>query len=261
VNLGNYWQENKRFVTVVAGGALVFLIGYLVLSGRYGSSISGARGQLARLEGDLRKAHYTSADRDAAIAENDALRSSVETLAARAHFAPRAGFRIDRGAGAPSPSSQYLRALNAVRDDLLPRANRANVKLDAGLGMPALSPTREDLIERHLEALDVVDTVLGMAIACGVARVESIAVRTDPGLSSRQGVGPIERTQIQFSFEGRAQPLVELLARTQRAPDGRALLVHEVELIASKSKPGDARLDLTLVAARLAAPEETEESL
>ena len=34
MDLENYWQENKNFVLSVAGGALVFLIGFLVQIGR-----------------------------------------------------------------------------------------------------------------------------------------------------------------------------------------------------------------------------------
>ena len=261
MDLNSYWQENKRFVTTVVLGAIVFFAAYLIVGGRYEGAISSKRGELSRLQGDLRKSHYTSSDLDDAEAENEGLKQAVVTLAGRTDFEPRPTFGIDRAPGAASAGSQYLRALTEVRDTLIPRANRANMKLDPGLGMPALSPTRDDQIERYLEALDVVDTVANLAIQCGVSRIERIAVRPDPGLSSRQGVGEIERTQIQFSFEGPARPLTELLARTQRPPDGRALLLQDVEMIASKGKTGDARLDLTVVAARLHQPAAAEESL
>jgi len=261
VDLNSYWQENKRFVTSVAAGAAVFFVAYLVVGGRYEGAITSKRGELARLEGDLRKSHFTAGDYDEAEAENETLQAAVSTLAKGADFEPRERFRIDRAPGAPSAGSQYLRALSEVHDTLIPRANRANMRIDPGLGMPALSPTRDDQIERYLEALDVIDTVANLAIQCNVSRVQEIAVRIDPGLSSRQGVGAIERTQIQFSFEGPAMPLTELLARTQRPPDGRALLIEDVEMLASKSKVGDARLDLTVVAARLHQPAAEAEAL
>ena len=31
MDLNDYWQENKRFLTIVAGGLLVFLIGEMVI--------------------------------------------------------------------------------------------------------------------------------------------------------------------------------------------------------------------------------------
>ena len=251
MDFNDYWQENKRFVTTVAIGAVVFLIAYVILSGKYSDAISAKNAQKRGLDQQLNASLFSASDLTAAEDENEALRSTVDELAARADFAPRELFQLDRSAGAPSVNSQYLRALSEVRDQLIPRANRRNMKIDPGLGMPALSPTREDQIERYLEALDLIDTVANIAIEVGVRRVDRIAIRLDPALGTRQGVGRIEKTRVKISFEGPAMPLTQLLARIQRPADGRPLLVDEVEMIASKSKPGDARLDLTVIAARL----------
>ncbi|MEM7306035.1 MAG: hypothetical protein AAF682_05160 [Planctomycetota bacterium] len=260
MDLNEYWQENKRFVTMVAIGALVFLIGYLVLDGKYESAISSQNLQKARLDSELRKSLFSAADLDDAEDENERLNAAVEELSARADFEPRELFRIDRGGGAPSVNSQYLRALTDVRDRLIPRANRSNMKLDPGLGMPELSPTREEQIERYLEALDIIESVADLAIEAGVRRLDEITIRLDPALGSRQGVGRIERTRVKFSFEGEAKPLTQLMARTQRTSEGRQLLIDEVEMIASKSRPGDSRLDLTMVAARLQVPTTEEDA-
>jgi hypothetical protein len=258
MDLNDYWQENKRFVSAVAAGALIFLIAYLVVGNRYDDRITQQRADQVRLESEMRKSHYTAQDFAEAEDENESLRAAVETLAGGAAFRPRPAFRIDK-ASSVSASSQYLRAMNDVSAALIPRAKRANMKLDEGLGMPALSPTRDDDIERYLEGLDVIETVANLAIDCGVQRVERIAVRLDPGLSLRQGVGRIERTEVTFGFEGAAQPLVELLARTQRPPDGRPLCIADVEMSASRFKPGDATLELKLVAVRLHAPADSED--
>ena len=144
--------------------------------------------------------------------------------------------------------------MNDVSATLIPRAKRANMRIDEGLGMPALSPTRDDDIERYLEALDVIDTVASLAIDCGVERIERINVRLDAGLGLRQGVGRIERTQIEFTAEGAAKPLIELLARTQRPPDGRPLCLGDVEMTSSRFKEGDGTLTMTVIAVRLHEP-------
>jgi hypothetical protein len=261
MDLNDYWQENKRFVSTVAAGAVVFLIAYLVVGGRYEGQIGAQRGERVRLQGKLRDAHYTQADYGEAEDENDALVRAVDRLSAAVAFRPREAFHVDRSAGAPSAGSQYLRAMNDVSAALIPRAKRANMQVDEGLGMPALSPTREDDIERYLEALDVIDTTLNLAIDCGVQRVDDVAVRLDPGLSTRQGVGRVERTEVRFRFEGAAAPLTELLARLQRPPDGRPLTVQELEMVASRFKPGDASLELKLAAVRLHPPTPEEEDL
>jgi hypothetical protein len=258
MDMNDYWQENKRFVSMTAAGAVVFLVAYLVVGGRYEGKIAGQRTERVKLEGKLRETHFTEADYAAAEDENEALIAAVETLSAGVAFQPREGFQIDPGAG--SAGSQYLRAMNDVTAALIPRAKRANMKVDEGLGMPALSPTRDDEIERYLEALDVIDTTLNLAIDCGVERVEEINVRLDPTLSTRQGVGRVERTEVRFRFEGAAAPLTELLARLQRPPDGRPLTVQELEMVASRFKPGDASLELKLAAVRLHPPVEEEEA-
>ena len=223
--LNEYWQENKRFVTMVAVGALVFLIAYLVLDGKYKSAIQSKNVQRSKLDGELKQSLYTTADLDAAEEENEALNAAVGALAAQADFEPRAMFRLRDGAA--SAGSQYLSALSEVREDLIPRANRNNLKLDPGLGMPALSPTREDQIERYLEALDIIDSIANLAIDVGVRRIDKIDIRLDPGLGTRQGVGRIERTRVKFSFEGAAHapdPADDALpahARRPGAADGR----------------------------------------
>jgi hypothetical protein len=259
MDLNDYWQENKRFVSMVAGGALVFLIAYLVVGSRYDGKIAQQRGERVKLESEMRRTHFTAQDYDEAEAENEALLAAVETLTGGAAFHARDAFRVDRASGV-SAGSQYLRAMNDVAASLIPRAKRANMPIDEGLGMPVLSPTRDDDIERHLEALDVIDTVANLAIDCGVGRVERIGVRLDPGLRVRQGVGRIEVTTVEFTFEGPAQPLAELLARTQRPPDGRPLCVSEVAMIASRFKPGDATLELKIAVVRLHAPVDEEDA-
>ena len=259
MDLNDYWQENKRFVTIVAAGALAFLIAYFVIGNRYEGQIARQRTQQVQLEGEMRKSHFTAQDYDEAERENEALRAAVDALAGGAAFRARDAFRVERASGM-SAGSQYLRAMNDVAGTLIPRAKRANMRIDEGLGMPALSPTRDDDIDRYLDALDVIDTVANLAIDCGVERVESIQVRLDPGLTLRQGVGRIERTEVTFGFEGEAAPLAELLARTQRPPDGRPLAVSEVEMVASRFKPGDASLTLKLAAIRLHEPVGEEEA-
>lgn len=257
MDLNDYWQENKRFVTTVAIGAAVFLIAYSLLAGSYGDKIGAKQSRRVTLQGELAAALFTASDLAAARAENEALRAAVEELTPRADFQARDAFRLT-GAGA-SAGSQYLRALTEVRETLIPRANRNNLQLDPSLGMPSFSPTKEDEIERYLQALDVVDTVANLAIDAGVRRMDKIQVRLDPGLGTRGGVGAIERTRVKFQLEGPALPLARLLVATQRPPDGRVLMIDDVEMVSSRQKEGEARLDLTVTAARLRPPVREEE--
>ena len=85
---------------------------------------------------------------------------------------------------------------------------------------------------------------------CG--RLEKIQIKLDPGLLSRAGLGSVERTRIQLTVTGASGSLTSFLGRTQRPRDGRVLHVEDVEMIPSRNKKDEVRLDLTVVLARLA---------
>ena len=251
MDLNDYWQENKRFVTTVAAGATVFLVGYLILSGRYEERIGAQKSQERTLRSELGGELFSIEDLETAEDQNEALVAAVEALEAGTAFRPRDLFRLRKGGGAGSASSQYLQVLDQVRAELVPRAKRNSMQIVEGLGMPELSPTREDEIERYLEALDVIETVVLLAIQAGARNLDKINVRLDPNLSTRQGVGSVETTRITFHFDGPALPLTQVLKNSQRPPDGRPLLVDEVAMVALAAKPGEARLEFTVAVARL----------
>ena len=257
MDLNDYWQENKRFVTSLACGVLVFVAGRAAIGSVYDAEIRSMRRDIAQRQADLKKPMYTSAQLADARTENEALVDAFDTLRDATRFEPRPEFRPVAGQG--SASNQYLRALSRVREELLARANRGNVQVDAALGMPSLSPTREAEIVRYLEALDVIETVVGMAIDARVERIERLQVRLDPGLSSREGLGEVERTRVAFTLTGTSLALTRLLTATQRPRDGRVLHVDELEMVPSRSKEDEVRLELTLVIARLAAARGSEE--
>jgi len=251
MDLNDYWQENKRFVATVAGGVAVFLVGFFVLDSVYGQKIASTERRIAGFRSDLAQDLFSSADRTVAAQENEELRGAVATLSERLAFAPREGFRLDPALG--SSASQYQRALTAVREDLFQRANRANLALEAELGMPKFSPTREEEIERYLEALDVIDSAVRLGISAGVRRMEDIRVRLDPGLSSNVGLGRVESTRVELVVVGSSLAVTRFLVSTQRA-EGRALSVSELEMSQARNKDDEVRLDLTLVVPRLRPP-------
>ena len=255
----DFWQENKRAVTSIALGLLVFAIAVMVRDSFFESEIGATRARITRLQRELAEPLFTAAQKTAAEEDNAELTAAVEALREAVSFRTREEFRIDVELG--SLPNQYLRALTRVREDLLPLANRANLIVDSGLGMPKLSPTREAEIERYLQALDVIDVVLRDAIGAGVARVDEIQIRLDPGLTSRAGLGTVERTRVEFTVAGDSQALTRLLSGTQRVRDGRHLLVGDVELVPARGREDQLRLDLTVVIARIAEAASAEEEV
>jgi hypothetical protein len=258
MDLGAYWQENKRFVVGVGAGTLLFLVGLAVESSLWEGERNETRRRIQGLRNKLAEASYGADDLAQAERENAALRAAVERLGAAATFEPRAEFA--RSAQGASASNQYLRAISRVREELESRANRAGIEIDPKLGMPELSPTVEAEIERYLEALDLVETVLDLAIRARVERVDKIQVRLDPGLSSRQGLGRIERTRVSFHLTGSSLALDRLLVWSQRPPAGaRPLLVDGFEMQNARGKEGEVRLEVTFVVPRMRAPEPVPE--
>lgn len=254
-----YWQENKGFVGRVAFGAALFLVGLLVIDGLWAEDVARESSRLRRLERELAQPMYGVAERDQALAEHEALTRVVDELTAVVGFAPRPAMRLDPARG--SAANQYLRAATDVRERVLLRAGRAGVSIEPGLGLPRLSPTRQEEIERMLEALDAIETVADVAIDAGVRRVDDIRVRLDPALSARGAPGAIERTLIDVSLTGDARALTRVLGATQRPgepdatdhPAARLLRLQQAELGAARGRERELRLELTVVLPRLAA--------
>ncbi len=257
MDLNDYWQEHKRFVMTVASGGLLFVVGWLAVGSIFRDGIDKKKREIAQRRADLGKPVFDSQDLADAREENERLQEAVERLISMTEFQALEAFRLDPADPAGgSASNQYLRALSRVREELIPRAKRANLEIDSALGMPALSPTRDDEIIRYLEALDLVSSVVDLAIASQVRRVERIQIHLDPGLNSREGVGAIERTRISFTLSGRSQALERMLARTQRPGGGRILHVDSAEMVPSRGREDEVRLEITFALARLASPPE-----
>ena len=145
-----------------------------------------------------------------------------------------------------STCSQYVERVSAVRDELLRRAGRRKLRLPEDLGLPALAPTRDEEILRHLHALDLIERVVSDAIELGVERIDKIEIKLDPGLYSRQGVGLVESTQVRMKLSGASGPMVDLLARSQSA-DRPALMIDELEILPERNKTQSSRMEVVFL--------------
>jgi hypothetical protein len=249
MDLNDFWQENKRFLTIVAGGLLVFVVGEAVVGSAFGDELRAQQRRVRKSTSDLAKTMYQGDDLAAARSENEALRAAVGELAQTVAFRTRPEFALDARRG--SASSQFFNIVARTREELLTLAGRNNLRAPDSVGLPALSPTQDEDIERHLEALDVIDRAVRLAVEAGVERIDRIDIKLDPALGSRQGVGFIERTRVELQLGGAAEPIERFLLATQAQATEGQLLVQSVEMLPSKAKPEEARLELTLVVARL----------
>jgi len=250
VNLEEYWQENRRFVLGLAGGLVLFLIGLYVADAVYGTELRSARAQEAKIKRDLAQPMFTRAQLAEAEEDRERLRAAVDTLASTVAFAEREEFRLREGLG--SASAQYHEIVGRLRDELLPAAARRNLRLEATLGLPKLSPTRASDIERYLSGLDLVERVARLAIDEGVGRMEELAIRLDPEYVSRRGTGEIETTEVHVQLSGSAVALMRVLARLERPEDGtQPATLRRMDWGSSRHREGDASIELVLVVARV----------
>ena len=255
MDLNDIWQENKRFITGVIGGAVLFLFGLLAIQSLFGDELKSTRRSKERLERQLSESRYGSSERELARADNDTLSAALAELATAVEFSGRQGFRLDSSAG--SPVNQYHRTVARVREQLLTRAGRANLFLDPDLGLPDLSPAQDEEIARYLDALDAVARTVHWAIQAGVERIDDVRIRLDPALGSRKGIGAVERTRVEFEFAGSGQALAELLRATQR-PEERGLAeteqplsVYSLELRPARNRTEKSKLNLSIDLVRL----------
>jgi hypothetical protein len=249
MNLSDYWQENKRFVTTVVAGVLVFFVAYWMLAGSYGTQARTAKRQVSTLMGDLRTPMYGGADRDAAERENLALRAAIGELSQRTAFEAREEFRWKPGED--SASNLYFQRVAEVRERLRRLASRSRARLPEGLDLEPLMTNDSNTIERHLDALDLIDRVITEALESGIESVDRIRVDLDPDFRSKQGLGAVERTQVQFELTGPSESVTATILATQGDRFGRPVVVDSIAAKTPRRNAGQVKLNLVCSALRL----------
>jgi hypothetical protein len=256
MDFNEYWQENKRFVLTVLGGAVMFMIVNQVIDSAIGDDLRSQRRTRNSVVKQLKEARFGATDLARARAQNGDLITAQEGLALSVGYPTRPEYQLDSSRG--SAGNQYFTMVSNVRDNLLRRAGSRNMRLSQDLGLPALAPTRDDEIARHLDALDLIERVVSLAIDQGVDRVEKLSIKVDPGLRGRRGVGTVEKTRVSMKLIGDSGPVLRVIAGTQNSEYGASILIEELEVLPERTKPGQVRAELTFIASRLHAPKKDE---
>lgn len=259
MDFSDIWQENKRFFVTVGAGLFVFLIGTIVIGSVFGNETKALARQVNSNTRKLKEARYGPSDLSAAQAENEAQRAATKTLAAAVTFEPRPEFTLRPAAG--SASNQYFGQVDRVREELARQASRSRLRLPDDLGLEMLKTTRDAVIARHFEALDVIDRVVRFALETSVERIDKIQVRLDPALDSRTGPGTIERTRVTFTLTSTAESVARLIELSQSERYERVLMIESVDVRGARSKGDEVRAEIAFLAVRLNLPEEEDEEI
>jgi len=252
MDLDAYWQENKRFVATVAAGVVVFFLGWMLIDRFLGEDLRAEKSDLARLESDLAKPMHGAADLAAAEEDNARLRETVAALRAAVEFEPRPQFRLEPGGNA---ASRYLGVGSNLREELTTRAGRAGLLFPSDLGLPQSSPVREVEIARHLEALDVIERAITLAIEAGMERIDRIRIKLDSRVASGKPVDDLEKTLVTLEMTGSGNAVARFVQLLRDPSQGRPSVIDSASLKSasrSAARPKDeVKLEIALAAAHL----------
>ena len=212
MNFDAFWQKHRRFLMGIAGAMLAFLIVEGILGSTARSDLRSAERRIRAARGSLGKRAYDSGAESEVKNRLGALDARKTALAADTLPPWRDEFRPETG---QSHSQYYIERTGRLRQDLVPWVLRNNIDIDESLGMPPVSPTEAQKIERVLRGLDVVDRVARLAVDSGARSIEDIEIslRASSRRIARRK-SPLDLTPVTMTVflpEGRAFPFLSQL--------------------------------------------------
>jgi len=212
-----FFQQNRKFLTIVGLGAVAFLLGETIVGATVGSRLRSARGSLAAETGRARQERFAPSQREEMRRRLEAAEAGFAALRARGEFTSRPRFVLDPSAG--SPTNQYLDVVARVGEELRRRASEGDVEIDERLGLPAVSPGSREEIAQTLVGLDLVERAVGHAIDAGVRRVEEIRILVEERRTRgrRKGDAPrdLDEVRVRMRLAGSSASVGRFLEATQ----------------------------------------------
>lgn len=236
MDLNDTWQNHKRFILGIGGGAVAFLIATMVMDSTW--DVVNAKAGVARRAAEIRRLSAPSqSDLTALIGECDRLKERLDSLYVRMRYETRPEFVIP---GAESPDLFFNRRRDEVQEKLVGGARRQNIQVKATLGLPDFTPSGTEAIQRYLRALDVVDHVVSAALEARVRGVDDIEVR-DTKAARQKGGAFLDVLAVKFTISGNTASLAALL-ETLNAEGKPFVAIEEAEIA-----PDPRRANLTVL--------------
>jgi hypothetical protein len=256
VNFDAFWQTHRRFILGFAGGAVLFFILLAVTGGGAKKRFKSESTSVSRTKRELQSnALYTSSQ--VATLENQLrqVQEQVEVLAGGALPPFRERFQVPPGL---SPAQHYISLTGEMRDELVGWSLRRNCEVDESLGLPPVSPTEAQQIERVLRGLDVVDRVVRIAVESGAVEVEKIRIAEKRRRRSGRDASSLDITPVTLEVVFRQRspaPFLRALLAEQDA--GRPTGLQVLEMSAPDGRRQERRVLLEFGVGAL--PEVAEE--
>lgn len=237
MNFDAFWQANRRFVTGVAIGLVLFLIGEGIIGSMARTALRSSERQVGRHRATLRKRAPGSKAVDRMETRLRELRAREAALSRAALPVRRNPFEVGNG----DASQLYIDTVGRLRNELVPWAFRADLDVEEDLGLPPVSPTRPEEIQQVLHGLDVVERIVRLAVAAGAHSVEGIDITTRRRRANRKGpqlqLTPVSMTVV--LDEGRELAFVDAVLHPEASCDPP---VDSLGLVRLHVGPPDKRL-------------------
>lgn len=213
MDIGEIWEEHKKFIVAVGAALVVFFIGTRIVNSMYVSPANRLDASAARLASKLRKgASPDSSDLRDARNNGEAADERLAQIEARISYAIDPRFRLEPGADFDLVYNDRYRE---VRDAILQRASIEDVDIDPSIGMPDTTPQDRVDVERHLKALDQIRRVLGMAMDNGVVAIPFVRMLEEGRRGFLASQAYLERTRVEYEMTGSADSIFGLVEALQ----------------------------------------------
>ncbi|MAW61273.1 MAG: hypothetical protein CMJ94_10615 [Planctomycetes bacterium] len=258
MNLDTIWQLHKRFITGVAIGLVVFLIGLAVIGSTAGADLAARKSAIGKHKRSLQTQVYSRSQLNELTTRRNEMDARIVELAQDALPPLREDYDLT---GKPSATQHYIELTGRLRTELTGWALRRNVEIDENLGLPPQSPTQPQKIARVLRGLDVVERVCRLAVQTGAASVENIDVASRVPRTSRRNTAPVlDLTPVTLEVVFSDQSPRAFLDAVINAADGLGPLgLVRWELMPEDTRRKQRRVVLEFAAGAL--PQEQEEVL
>ncbi len=249
MDIGEIWEEHKKFIVAVGAALVVFFIGTRIVNSMYVSPANRLDASASRLESKLRKGvSPDSGDLRDARNNGEAADARLAEIEARVAYEIDPRFRLEPGADFDLVYNDRYRE---VRDAILQRSSIEDVDVDPSIGMPDTTPQDRVDVERHLKALDQIQRVLGAAMDNGVVAIPFVRMLEEGRRGFLASQAYLERTRVEYEMTGSADSifgLVEALqtgdtflgvtaCRIELDPKAEGLVRATIEVVALETDP------------------------
>lgn len=243
--MGDFFQENKRFLVIHFAGALVFLIAWLIIGAIFESDIARNKRNTARHRREASKQLPSGVSLREVENQLQDQNEALKKLKLLVERKPDKRFTLE---GQSDPDLWYNEVGNKIEEELVDACARRNIEVDGDLGRPGKYPSTPRQFAWYLRGLGMVDQVLRLCIKAhdevleeGIARVDGItiapAAKLRGGSASRIRPFLIDH-HLELTLVGHPTAISYVIEELSRANEGKALLIADARIQSLDRPPG-----------------------